>query len=90
MAITKCEDCGGQVSDKADACPHCGFKNPKLTERNATFRNLIIAIALVTGVVLYLNHRDKVAKAEKAAKIEHWEKVSKQIAEAMYPSSKEE
>lgn len=24
MALTKCGECGGQVSDKAAACPHCG------------------------------------------------------------------
>lgn len=24
MAIIKCENCGGKVSDKAKACPHCG------------------------------------------------------------------
>lgn len=24
MAISKCENCGGNVSDKAKACPHCG------------------------------------------------------------------
>ena len=24
MAIIKCKNCGGNVSDKAKACPHCG------------------------------------------------------------------
>ncbi len=24
MALVKCGECGGQVSDKAAACPHCG------------------------------------------------------------------
>lgn len=24
MAIISCSECGGQVSDKAAACPHCG------------------------------------------------------------------
>ena len=28
MAITKCRECGGQVSTKATACPHCGATNP--------------------------------------------------------------
>ena len=26
MASVKCSECGGQVSDKADACPKCGAK----------------------------------------------------------------
>ena len=25
MALIKCPECGGQVSDRAAACPHCGF-----------------------------------------------------------------
>jgi len=25
MALINCPECGGQVSDKANACPHCGF-----------------------------------------------------------------
>jgi len=28
MAIIKCRECGGQVSTKAAACPHCGATNP--------------------------------------------------------------
>ena len=24
MATVKCTDCSGQVSDSAEACPHCG------------------------------------------------------------------
>jgi len=26
MALTNCKECGGQVSKKADKCPHCGAK----------------------------------------------------------------
>lgn len=25
MALLKCPECGGNVSDKADCCPHCGY-----------------------------------------------------------------
>ena len=25
MALLRCEQCGGQVSDRAPSCPHCGF-----------------------------------------------------------------
>ena len=24
MAITKCQECGKEISDKAQTCPHCG------------------------------------------------------------------
>ncbi|MBI3046426.1 MAG: hypothetical protein HYY86_02745 [Candidatus Harrisonbacteria bacterium] len=33
MALTKCNECGGEVSDKASICPHCG--NPIHTEPNS-------------------------------------------------------
>ena len=39
MALMNCPECGGQVSDKAHACPHCGYpiqdlgkKGPELPE----------------------------------------------------------
>ena len=32
MAIIKCKNCGGNVSDKAKACPHCG----RVLEQNVT------------------------------------------------------
>ena len=26
MALTKCDECMREVSDRAEACPHCGFR----------------------------------------------------------------
>lgn len=34
MAIIKCPECGGQVSDKADQCIHCGYPLTKFKENN--------------------------------------------------------
>lgn len=31
MALIKCPECGGQVSNTAGKCPHCGAKTPKKT-----------------------------------------------------------
>lgn len=31
MAMTKCKECGADVSSKAGACPKCGVKQPKPT-----------------------------------------------------------
>lgn len=28
MALTSCRECGRQVSDQAEACPHCGIRSP--------------------------------------------------------------
>ena len=27
MALITCKECGKEISDKADFCPHCGYKN---------------------------------------------------------------
>ena len=26
MAVIKCKECGKEMSDTLDACPHCGYK----------------------------------------------------------------
>lgn len=31
MALVKCKECSREVSDQAEACPHCGIKNPAET-----------------------------------------------------------
>lgn len=36
MALIKCPECGGTVSDKAPACIHCGYP---LSEQNTTSKN---------------------------------------------------
>lgn len=28
MALLECQECGGQVSSTAGACPHCGYREP--------------------------------------------------------------
>lgn len=33
MGIKPCKECGSPVSDKAESCPACGFKQPKPTSR---------------------------------------------------------
>lgn len=34
MALIKCPECGGQVSDKAEVCIHCGYPLKNITEIN--------------------------------------------------------
>ena len=33
MALMICPECGGQVSDKAHACPHCGYPIEELMKK---------------------------------------------------------
>lgn len=56
MALVKCEECGKEVSTKAETCPHCGFKcrsHPFITSLKALggLYLLIIAIAVISIVV---------------------------------------
>lgn len=58
MAITKCPECGGQVSDKAPACPSCGA--PRSTPAGAARKTasglwtaIKIFVALIFGVIVY-------------------------------------
>lgn len=62
MALFNCPECGHTVSDKADACPSCGYViKPKTTPNNNNRNNIIIFLALgaliaaiaLVGVLLY-------------------------------------
>jgi hypothetical protein len=70
MAITKCRECGGQVSTKAAACPHCGATNPAVEAAQANANNavppkkksstlktvlIVIAVLWVIGTVAQLS-----------------------------------
>lgn len=49
MAITKCKECGREVSSRAKTCPHCGIKNPGLGAKElmvGAFTALFIIAAL--------------------------------------------
>jgi uncharacterized OB-fold protein len=44
MALIKCPECGKQISDKAEVCPHCGVEARKELAKNREKRSIIIAI----------------------------------------------
>jgi len=46
MALTKCKECGNEVSTKADSCPKCGAKTPKKT---SLFTWLVLILMLAIG-----------------------------------------
>jgi len=66
MSMIKCGECGGEVSDKADACPHCGNpmqrqgvgpgrKSGGLFDLGANLANLkVILVLAIIGVAFYL------------------------------------
>jgi len=51
MSIKKCKECGGELSTKAEACPHCGAKQPKRTSAGTwlILGLIILAVAASCG-----------------------------------------
>ncbi len=51
MALINCSECGKEVSNKAESCPHCGNKQiPKKRGFLATMFNGLIIVAVVFSV----------------------------------------
>ena len=49
MALTKCKECGNEISTKADSCPNCGAKAPKKT---SLFTWFVLMLMLSIGYTL--------------------------------------
>ena len=63
MALTKCKECGKEMSSQAKVCPHCGYK-PKRTSL-VTWAVLILIIAAV-GSSWQASQRAEEEAAERA------------------------
>lgn len=54
MALIACGNCGGQISDKALKCPHCGTKQKKkISSVNVGLVLLIVGIALIAAIIVF-------------------------------------
>lgn len=51
MAMTKCRECGGDVSSEAKVCPHCGIETP---EAKQLLRHAEPKTPLITRVGLFI------------------------------------
>ena len=51
MAMTKCRECGHQISTKAEACPSCGAKQAK---SSGCLKFLLIPLALLVVLSLFV------------------------------------
>ena len=52
MAMIKCKECGKEISDKADFCPHCGFTYKKKHTILKTGLICICTIILITVLII--------------------------------------
>src|SRR5687767_1031808 len=50
MSLVSCKECGKEVSNKAAACPSCGFK-PKRTSRVTWLVTIFVAVPLLIAIV---------------------------------------
>ena len=59
MALTKCPECRGQVSDQAHACPHCGYPLAGGMLRSRAMVQLAVgmAVALIAALGILLQGR---------------------------------
>jgi hypothetical protein len=51
MALINCEECGKEISAKAENCPHCGYKK----EKSSGCLPIIIIGAIVIGAITSLS-----------------------------------
>jgi DNA helicase IV len=63
MALIKCPECGNQISDKAESCPHCGlpannYKKPpdKPIRTNSGFRKLRQIVKQIAQTEIFSQH----------------------------------
>ncbi len=67
MGMTKCKECGNEISTKADACPKCGAKI-KRTSLVANLVAIFVAIGVVGAILAsYENSKRQDEAAAKAA-----------------------
>lgn len=52
MAMTKCKECGNDLSTRAAACPKCGAAQPKPTSGATWLIAILIAIGFITSAIL--------------------------------------
>lgn len=61
MALTKCGECGGEVSSAAAACPHCGARTPTRPAYNRRQARILLLVGvpgLLLGLLAFLVIRD--------------------------------
>lgn len=57
MPLTKCPDCGLEVSTSATTCPKCGFPMAEENAKNqASFKKAMGAIATIIAVVMFAHY----------------------------------
>lgn len=51
MALTSCKDCGGEVSNEAPTCPHCGSRRDPGANKRVYWIGAVIGLVVLAGLV---------------------------------------
>ena len=54
MAMTKCKECGHQISTTAKICPSCGHESKSIRRFLSSFAKELISLAVVLLLIWYL------------------------------------
>ncbi len=68
MALTKCKECGKEVSTNAKTCPHCGVKNPGVSAKDMVLGLLVVIF--VGWLVTQCSSSDKDSEKSKKAEVD--------------------
>ena len=67
MALIKCPECGKEISDKAKACPECGYKMKKSKIKFIPILICALLVVACVGGALYYKNEIALNANEKAA-----------------------
>lgn len=70
MALIKCPECGKEISDTVEQCPHCGYSLKKKKDKNIIVKTAIGVIVVLTVIFIargvYDNAQQKKAEQQAA------------------------
>lgn len=70
MALIKCPECGKEISDTVERCPHCGYSLKKRKDKNIIVKTAMGVIAVLTVIFIargvYDNAQQKKAEQQAA------------------------
>ena len=79
MSLIKCPECGQQISDKAEKCPHCGLPSSYFNVQKSENKGEDVDYSNISNILIsfdsdyndlflaehYITHRELVYNAEK-------------------------
>jgi hypothetical protein len=78
MALTKCKECGKEVSKGAKLCPHCGIKNPGVKASDTLLG--IVLIVFIIGVIGAITGGDEAQETQTQTAQQSAEEAAKEEA----------